>query len=208
MKVRFEFLLTTATRILFLAILAAAPALAQTDTGNAGFNNTAEVDAPGATEYLGAANNVVDGATQLGPAVVGGTVYFNVVTSAAGNLHVWIDEDIDSDFVDDDGNQRDFVIAGAGTTHIAVTLNSTIAGSPYFRFIFEEGTNLVTDPDTDYTGSVDGEIEDYQVLVVAAGANVSMDAESGGVTTTVDANGADLEVTSGGDLIFQHLLQT
>ncbi len=140
--------------------------------------------------------------TQLGPAVVGGTVYFNVVTSAAGNLHVWIDEDIDTDFVDQDANQQDFVISGAGTTHIAVDLNSAIAGSPYFRFIFEEGTNLVIDPNTNYSATVvNGEIEDYSILVVENAA-VSMDAEIGGVTTTVDANGSDVEVTSGGDLIF------
>jgi len=37
MKVRFDFLLTIATSISFLAILAAAPALAQTDVGSAAF---------------------------------------------------------------------------------------------------------------------------------------------------------------------------
>jgi len=206
MKVHYKFL---PVALAFAAVLfmAAAPAMAQ-DSGNAapGYSTTAEVNNTGAFKMGTNATGVPDGVTQVGAFVVGGTAYFTVNTNAAGVIHAWIDQDDDDDFVDNDGDQVSLVVGAGGDHHLTVPLNGTTAGVRWFRFIFEDGAATVTDPDTDYsvTGSndVDGEIEDYQFTVIGSGNPVTFATTAGGVTTTVDLNGANVEVNDGTNDIF------
>jgi len=198
---------TLRTGLLFaFALFVAVPAQAQSDGGDAGFNTTAKVNSSGAgnANRLGTLGTTDDGVTQVGAFIVGGTAYFRVNASVIGNLHVWIDEDNDADFTDQ--SRHDFAVI-AGNNHIAVPLGGTTAGSRWFRFIFEGGTNVITTANTDHSttglNNANGEIEDTQFTVLAAASAVSFTTTAGGLTTTAVRTGADVVVSDGTNTIFK-----
>jgi hypothetical protein len=202
---RYDLTSALAALILFFGVAAVNPVLAQ-DFGDAGFNTTAKVNSSGAANAnrLGATGDVDDGVTQLAAFMEGGTAYFTVNASVIGNLHVWIDSDNDADFTDQ--TRQDFVMA-AGNNHVAVALGATTPGTRWFRFIFEGGTNNITGANTDQSATglnnANGEIEDYQFTVIPSGGVVTFATTAGGVTTTIERNGSDVEVSDGTKTIFR-----
>jgi len=202
MKVRFESPSVLTTFLLLFMFSAATPALAQTDFGDLSNNTVAEIGASDGDQYLGLLATTDDGVTKLGPALENGTLYVNVVTNAAGYLHVWIDENSDDDFTDQANQQTFNLTAGAPATfNIPIAIPAAIAGTRNFRFIFEKTNNTIVDPNTDYSAK-QGEIEDYAYVVQASGSLISLDAFAAGVTTTIDRSGGNIEVSSGAPIIF------
>ena len=170
------------------------------DQGDSGFNSTAAVGNPATDEFLGALQGTDDGVSLNGVAVQGGYAYFNVVTNSPGTLHVWVDEAGNNDFTDD--TRQFFTYGGIGTQSAPIQVGSA-SGVTWFRFVFEKTTNTIVDANTDYSATVDGEIEDWQFNVVASGSNVIVNAETGGVTTEVDYDTGDLVVTSNGIILLR-----
>ncbi len=199
MTVFCRFALILALSGLLLAF--SAPANAQ-DFGDAGFDVTAEV-ATGAG-FMGGSNNTDNGVVQLAPVVTGagGYVSYTVTVSAVGNLSVWLDSDDDGDFEDE--TEQSFAVS-AGANHIEVLIGTAAATAETFvRFIYEDGTDLVSDPNTDYSATVNGEIEDWELEILAASSDVVINTPGGG-TTTVSTSGGIFQVTRGGNEIFASL---
>lgn len=173
------------------------PSMAQ-DGGDAGFDVTASVGVGGG--MLGGSNGVDNGVTQLAPVVqgAGGFVAYTVNVSANGNLSVWLDSDDDGDFEDE--TEQSFAVT-AGNNHIEVLIGAAAATAETFvRFIYEDGTNLVSDPNTDYSATVDGEIEDWELEVLGLGSNVVVNTGPG--TTTLSSVGGLFTVSRLGNDIF------
>ena len=190
---------------LFSAVLALCmgftlPTFAQ-DGGDAGFDVTASVGVGGG--MMGASNGVDNGVTQLAPVVqgAGGFVAYTVNVSAIGNLSVWLDSDDDGDFEDE--VEQSFAVS-AGNNHIEVLIGAAAATAETFvRFIYEDGTDLVSDPNTDYSATVDGEIEDWELEILGVGSDVVINTAAG--TTTVSSSGGLFQVSRLGNEIFSSL---
>lgn len=204
MKVHYKSL-PAVVALVALFVVATVPASAQ-DTGNAGFWNTMAVANGGGT--LGGSSPAINGVTFYGDIQNGGTgsmwqngyLKANVTTSAAsGFLYVmWDEPGTNAAF-----SNMTTVAIGATSTNISIPAPaSQVAGSIWVRFVYSNAAGFLLS-DTDQSGGHTGEIEDYQVTIVGTGVQAIAVAESGGVTTTIDRNGADVEVTSNGISIFQ-----
>lgn len=124
---------------------------------NAATNATATADDSGATDDE-------DGVTFVGNIQQFGTGSVNVVASAAGLLSAWIDFNDDGDWADD-GEQifRDQLLA-AGTNNLtyAVGAGAIATAQTFARFRLSSQAGLW------YSGqAADGEVEDYQVAIIA-----------------------------------------
>ena len=96
--------------------------------------------------------------------IAGQSYQLDVTTVGAGKLSAWIDFNRDGDF-DDAGEQVAVDVDSTGATE-SITVNVPIgadAGSTYARFRYSTATGL-----TSTNAAPDGEVEDYQITLIAA----------------------------------------
>ena len=115
---------------------------------------------------------VNDGSTNPslhGASFIAGQAYtLDVTTAGTGVLNAWIDFNRDGDF-DDSGEQ---IAIDAAPSSNLITINGTapfgaVAGTTYARFRYSSSTSA-SDGLGPNTPAPDGEVEDYQITLVAA----------------------------------------
>jgi hypothetical protein len=120
---------------------------------------TGETDSSGADDHLDD-----DGVQLNGSLVPGSTHTFDVTTSSAGTLAVWIDFNGDGNF-DNSSERNAFTVSAAGVQPISVPIPaSAVEGLSFARFRFSSDPDSVANP---IGIAVDGEVEDYSIRIAS-----------------------------------------
>lgn len=210
MKVRYEFTSALAGFLLLFIFIAATPVFAQTD-GGLGVTDAMRVADTGLTiggDFLEDGVTIYGGAlgSDAGSIFENGYLKASVdVSTTGGDLYIFWDTDDDATDFDAESTKID-VSTDPQFVSVPVPGGQSVGdGTIFIRFVYVTDGQIITFNSGDLSGSVVGEIEDYEINMVASSGPVTVLTETGGpYTTTIDHDGiSDIEVVSNSISIFQ-----